>query len=124
MVWGSTYITNLNPLVVLQKKTIRILCFAKFKAHTNPLFARLKILKLHDIIFFHTACFMYKFSKSNLPKTFDSFSLVLTRDIAIILVYLQNPPLLYQIFEPIMGNLILRFLDQKFGIKLKNRSKL
>ena len=73
MVWGSTYVTNINPLVVLQKRTIRILSFSKFEAHTNPLFARLKILKLHDIIFFHTACFMYKFSKSSLPNTFDNF---------------------------------------------------
>ena len=49
------------------------LSFAKFDAHTNPLFARLNILKLHDIIFLYSACYMYQFSKSSLPKAFDNF---------------------------------------------------
>ena len=40
--------------------------------HTNPLFARLEILKLHDIIFLYTACFMYQLSKSSLPMAFDN----------------------------------------------------
>ena len=80
MVWGNTYKTNIHPLVVLQKRTVRILSFAKFDAHTNQLFARLDILKLHDIKFLCTACFMYQFSKSRLPKALDNvFTLTNTR---------------------------------------------
>ena len=36
MVWGSTYKPTMNPLVVLQKRTSRILSFViKFDAHTK-----------------------------------------------------------------------------------------
>ena len=70
---GSTYITNIKPLEILQKRTIRVINFAKFDAHTNPLFAQHKLMKLQDIIFLYTACFMYHFSKSNLPNAFNNF---------------------------------------------------
>ena len=73
MVWGSIYITNIKPLEILQKRTIRVINFAKFDAHTNPLFAQRKLIKLQDIIFLYTACFMYHFSKSNLPNAFNNF---------------------------------------------------
>ena len=66
--------------------------FAKFDAHTNPMFARLKSLKLHDI-FLYLACFIYQFSNSSLPKVFDNiFSRINTRHI--------------HIFEQIMENLM------------------
>ena len=84
MVWGSTYITNIKPLEILQKRTIRVINFAKFDAHTNPLFAQHKFIKLQDTIFLYTACFMYHFSKSNLPNAFNNFSLQLTQGTNII----------------------------------------
>ena len=73
MVWGSTYCSNIKPLEILQKRTIRIISFAKFDEHSTPLFAKLKIIKLHDIILLNTACFMYQYSNCNLPSAFDSF---------------------------------------------------
>ena len=51
MVWGSTYITNIKPLEILQKDQFdRVISFAKFDAHTNALFAQLKLVKLQDVI--------------------------------------------------------------------------
>ena len=47
--------------------------FFLFDAHTNPLFAQHKLIKLQDIVFLYTACFMYHFSKSNLPNAFNNF---------------------------------------------------
>ena len=47
IVWGCTYQTNLQPLVVLQKKTVRIITFSKFDEHSSPLFKQLEIIKLY-----------------------------------------------------------------------------
>ena len=37
IVWGSTYPTNLNRLILLQKRIIRIVNKKPFDAHTDPL---------------------------------------------------------------------------------------
>ena len=73
MVWGNTYATNVKPLEILQKRTIRIFNFAKFDAHTAPLFSKFKLLKLQDIITLYTACFMHNFHNSKIPNAFNSF---------------------------------------------------
>ena len=43
---GSTYPFNLNRLVLLQKRVIRIIFKNTFDAHTDPIFRDLKLLKL------------------------------------------------------------------------------
>ena len=48
-IWGSTYITNLQRIVILQKQSIRIICKSSFDAHTDSLFKELRILKFMDI---------------------------------------------------------------------------
>ena len=37
-VWGSTYQSNLNRIIILQKKIIRIISKVSFDAHTRVLF--------------------------------------------------------------------------------------
>ena len=49
LIWGGTYKTNLQPIVLLQKKVIRLICGQSYRAHTNNLFFGQKILKFHDI---------------------------------------------------------------------------
>ena len=49
LVWAYTYPSNLSRLVILQKKIIRIICKTDYKAHTNPYFIDLSLLKFHDI---------------------------------------------------------------------------
>ena len=49
--WGNTYSNSLKPLIVLQKKAIRIITFADFNAHTTPLFYKLGLLKFADLIY-------------------------------------------------------------------------
>ena len=73
MVLGSTCATNVKPLEILQKRSIRIINFAKFDAHTAPLFAKIKLLKLQDLITLYTACFMHNFHNSKIPNAFNSF---------------------------------------------------
>ena len=47
--------------------------FADYNAHTNPIFIKLKILKLTDLVVFQSALFMYEFFCNNLPTSFDTF---------------------------------------------------
>ena len=49
--------------------------FSNFNEHSNPLFSKLKILKLPDLVFLHTALFMYDFHSGNLPVSFSNFFL-------------------------------------------------
>ena len=59
LVWGSTCPTNLRRLVLLQKRTVRIISKKGFDAHTNLLFKSLMILKLEDIYSLHLGKFMF-----------------------------------------------------------------
>ena len=43
LVWGYTYQATLHPLVILQKKMIRIITFTNYYEHTSPLFESLNI---------------------------------------------------------------------------------
>ena len=71
--WENTYHYTINPLFVLQKKAIRILTFSDYNEHTNPIFIKLKILRFHDVIYFHNAIFLYDYHSGNLPSIFDPF---------------------------------------------------
>ena len=46
--------------------------FSKFDEHSSPLFKTLNIIKLHDLVSYQIAIFMYKF-KSRLPLVFNNF---------------------------------------------------
>ena len=74
-VWGSTYLTNLNRIILLQKRIIRIIDKKAFDAHTNPIFKELKILKFESIYLFHLGKFMYAYKTNLLPRSFDNFLL-------------------------------------------------
>ena len=51
IVWGSTYPTNLNRLILLQKRIVRIVNKKPFDAHTDPLFRDLKFLVSRYLFF-------------------------------------------------------------------------
>ena len=63
----------------LQKKALRVICKTKYNAHTDPLFLKLKTLKVKDI--FHNQClrFFYHHEKNELPSYFSNF---ITRNIS------------------------------------------
>ena len=47
--------------------------FSDFKAHTNPIFKKLNIIKFPDLVFLYTAIFMYDYYSDNLPTSFKSY---------------------------------------------------
>ena len=59
LVWGKAYSTHLDSLFKLQKKIIRIINKKPFLYHTNELFFKNKILKLHDIYLYRLGIFMF-----------------------------------------------------------------
>ena len=72
ILWGRASSTALNRTLILQKRVIRILTHADFRAHTPPLFKLLNLLRLPDIVKYQTALFMYKYHKHILPQIFDN----------------------------------------------------
>ena len=70
-VWGCTYVTNLQPLVVLQKWCIRIISFAKYHEHTDPLFKKLNIIKFLDMNKYVFSRFMFRWYHDDIPVIFN-----------------------------------------------------
>ena len=60
IIWGSTYLTHLQPLIRQQKRTIRTIANAGFIDHTEPLFKQHKILKVQDLYNFQLGTYMYR----------------------------------------------------------------
>ena len=59
-IFAATYNNHLEPLILLQKKAIRIISGARYLDHTEPLYAENKILKLRDLYKFNLGCYAYK----------------------------------------------------------------
>ena len=59
-VWGSTCITFLKKLHVLQKRIVRVIAGAKPREHSEPLFKNLNILSIFQINVYAIGKFMYK----------------------------------------------------------------
>ena len=67
-IWGSTYITNVNSIFVLQKKAIRLISGVGYREHTNDLFYNLNIIKFLDLVKLKICLVMYKVKKMILPN--------------------------------------------------------
>ena len=59
IIWGGTFQTHLQALILQQKRTIRTITNAGYTDHTDLLFKRLEILKLWDIYYFHLGTYMF-----------------------------------------------------------------
>ena len=59
-IWGNNYECRIEKLQKLQKTCIRIICKVKYKENTNPLFFKLKTLKLTNIIELNNVDIVYR----------------------------------------------------------------
>ena len=69
-VWGNAYDTHLYPLIILQKRCVRIITMSKYRDHTDPLFRKLGLLKIHGINKYFISKFMYRWYHEKLPSLF------------------------------------------------------
>ena len=60
----------MKKLITLQKKAVRAIAKASFRAHTEPIFIHLNILPLDSLIQFNLLTFMHKYINFKVPKTF------------------------------------------------------
>ena len=66
-VWGSSFESNLNKLLILQRKLVRLITYNDkvdpnhqgSLVHSAPLFAQLNILRVHDIFKLRATQFIY-----------------------------------------------------------------
>lgn len=79
-VWGSACKTELNKLLVLQKKAVRMMTFNDQIPqipgplyNSNPLFYELKILKIDDIFNYHVCKFVYSCLSYSSPYIFHDW---------------------------------------------------
>ena len=70
LIWGTAHVTNLNPLIVLQKKCIRTINRAGYLDHSDPLFKSTKLLKLEQIHTLSCAKFIFNCYKSDTYSNF------------------------------------------------------
>ena len=72
IVWGNTYKTKLTKIFYLQKRLVRLISNRHYLSPSIPLFSKLKIIPIFDLIKLNTSTFMFKFHKQLLPPLFGN----------------------------------------------------
>ena len=68
LAWGKSLKTQLDKICVAQKRVVRVVFNASYRAHTNVLFYMNKLLKVEDIYFIQLGAIMYGFENGTLPN--------------------------------------------------------
>ena len=68
-IWGNTYKSRVKPIVMLQKRCIRIIGKVDRLESTNPLFSRYNVLKFNDIVRITTLLIAHKRLYGVLPMS-------------------------------------------------------
>ena len=78
-VWGSSMITNITKIYLMQKKIVRMITRNDIRMDnyafpsSEPLFYDLKILKLKDIHTLYICKFVYKWTQGHVPLNFTNW---------------------------------------------------
>ena len=71
-IWSCTSPGFINNIFKMQKAAVRIINGSKYNSHTEPIFKKLNILPLPDLIHFTKLQFMHRFSQKFLPESFSA----------------------------------------------------
>ena len=66
--WGQAASSNLNKIVILQKRALRLMYFSETRAHAIPLFVRSGVLPLNMLYFKYSAILMHDISNKRAPS--------------------------------------------------------
>ena len=72
-VWGKTYNTHMNDLVVLQNKAMRIISGVPPRTNMDRFYIEMSILTIKRIYNYSIGLFMYKYVNKMTPDVFDNF---------------------------------------------------
>ena len=72
MIWGSNYHSQIERLVILQKRAVRLIEYVYPPHSSEPIFKKYNILKLNDIVKSQMILVMHKFITKQLPGVFDN----------------------------------------------------
>ena len=67
-IWRNASAIHLDPLIKIQKKSIRAITFSEFLAHSEPLFLRTNILNFDKLVFQRICLMMFKHHIDDVPK--------------------------------------------------------
>ena len=67
LAWGNRF----NRILKLQKKAVRIIGVSKYNAHTEPLFKKFRLLRVHDTFNLFQLKFYYRYLRDQLPFYFQ-----------------------------------------------------
>ena len=67
-IWGSASDAHLLPLILLQKKIVRVISFSPYLAHTKEIFLKLNILLFKDLVVHRIGIQMFKNNVGFLPN--------------------------------------------------------
>ena len=65
VIWGSAYVCHLKPLIVLQKKAVRLITNSNFRDESAPIFYNLKLLPVLKVYHLNCLQFLYKCLNNN-----------------------------------------------------------
>merc|ERR1711895_6877 len=80
-VQSFAWVYESSQLLEIQKKIIRNVFCKKYKAHTDPLFKKLGLLKIEDLSKLNTLKFYYKLCHDKVPEYFKSYQLQTQQEI-------------------------------------------
>ena len=72
LLWGTASNVDLNRLVRLQKRAIRIISNSSYLSHTKPLFEKYNMLDVYQLFSKELGIFMYKYHNCLLPSSFNN----------------------------------------------------
>ena len=73
IIWASNKPSRINPLLLLQKRLVRIITNSSYIAHSKPLFFKLNQLTIFDINKLLIATFMFRYHTNCLPDVFSGY---------------------------------------------------
>ena len=75
-IWGSNYPSNLHPIIVAQKRAVRVIARVPPRTHTATLFRYLNVLKFDDLVRYQMLNILHHFMTGRLPTVIaDKFFL-------------------------------------------------
>lgn len=74
-IWGNTFDSSINKLILLQKRAIRIVDKSHYREHTDPLFVKYNCLKFKDIVNSKILSVVFQAKNNLLPENVQSLFL-------------------------------------------------